>query len=123
MRRFFIIFSDCAIDATEAGKIRAMVKTVSNLFSLSGCERLIKRNYYIDDYKAQLYSERLMPGTTGVSDFKYRYLLNDVFLQWRYILKKYSKKLENKNVIGTIDYQKSRELYNHYTDQKNSYIW
>ena len=64
-----------------------------------------------------------MPGTTGVSDFKYRYLLNDVFLQWRYILKKYSKKLENKNVIGTIDYQKSRELYNHYTDQKNSYIW
>ena len=123
VRRFFIIFSDCAIDATEAGKIRAMVKTVSNLFSLSGCERLIKRNYYIDDYKAQLYSVRMMPGTTGVSDFKYRYLLNDVFLQWRYILKKYSKKLENKNVIGTIDYQKSRELYNHYTDQKNSYIW
>lgn len=128
--RFWQIFSDCEIEAIDAGKIRKLAESVPKLFTLAGCNAkyLIKierkgdensdtSSRYNDDIRALFYEDRLLPQMRGVTYIRYRALLNDIFLTWCRILRKCSEEFNNSDLRDKINYQKSIDLYNYHTEQ------
>lgn len=128
--RFWQLFSDCEIDAIDAGKIRAMTESVPKLFTLADCsdKYLIKAKSKSDessgttsncndDVRALLYEDRLLPQMKGSTYIRYRALLNDIFLTWCRILRQCSEKFNSSGLSIKINYQESIDLYNYYTGQ------
>lgn len=128
-RRFPLLFSEETI-STDVNKINELIGRFANNFTLSDCgkkgilwwkdERPDSEDgniYYNRDEKELLYEYRLQDYMEGVSYFKYRSLLNDAFMNWCKIVRDCSQNMTGMNLAGTIDYQKSLDLYNHHTRQ------
>lgn len=124
-RRFFQLFSEDEIDAILAPKIREMALSASDLFTLEKCKKkgFIKPEHGCNDEDRQsirdLFSLYLyQPNMSkGPSYIKYQSLLNNIFFTWCKIIRSASEEFVELGLKNMIDYQKSLDLYNHYTDQ------
>lgn len=125
MQRFFQLFSEDDIDAINAPKIREMASSASDLFTLAKCKEkgFIKPEHSCNDEDRQsirdLFSLYLyQPNMSkGPSYIKYQSLLNSFFFTWCKIIRSASEEFDELGLKNMIDYQKSLDLYNHYTDQ------
>ena len=130
LRRFSLLFSKDTMSTADAFKIRALISQFAKNFTLSDC---VEKNiigwedetpdaeggniYYNRDETELFYEYRLQGYMEGVSYFKYRSLLNDAFMNWCRIVRDCTQNMAGMNLAGTINYQKSLDLYNHHTRQ------